>query len=95
MTYIPTTADLATRWRPALAAVAAAVALSVSSQRLWPFLGALLVFAVWVGFLAGRSQVRMWRRTPGIRLCSGVRHSAAMTFSLLAQMPVSVLTTSV
>ena len=71
MTYIQTTADLATRWRPALAAVAAAVALSVSSQRLWPFLGALLVFAVWVGFLAGRSQVRMWRRTMDATLAAG------------------------
>ncbi len=41
------------------------------------------------------SQVCVYRRRPGMRLCSGVRHSAAMAFSLLAQIPVSVLTTSV
>lgn len=63
MTYIPAVADLATRWRLALAAVAVAVILSTSSLRLWPFLDALLVFDVWVGFLAGRRQVRTWRRT--------------------------------
>src|SRR5699024_4731744 len=31
---------------------------------------------------------------PGILLCSGTMHSAEMAFSLLTQMPVSVLTTS-
>jgi hypothetical protein len=71
VTYVPTTADLAARWRLALAAVAAATALSVTSQRLWPFLGALLVFDVWVGFLAGRRQVRTWRRTIESTLASG------------------------
>ena len=71
MTYVPATADLAARWRLALPAVAVAVALSVSSLRLWPFLGALLVFDVWVGFLAGRSQVRMWRRTVDATLAAG------------------------
>src|SRR3954447_3955635 len=35
-------------------------------------------------------QVRAQRAMPGIRECSGVRHSAAMAFSLLAQMPVEV-----
>jgi hypothetical protein len=69
--YVPTTADLASRWRLALAAVAAAMALSVASQRLWPFLGALLVFDVWVGFLAGRRQVRTWQRTIDATLASG------------------------
>lgn len=71
MTYVPTTADLAARWRLALPAVAGAVALSISNVRLWPFLGALLVFDVWVGFLAGRSQVRMWRRTADATLAVG------------------------
>ena len=69
--YVPTTADLAARWRLALAAVAAAIAVSITNQRLWPFLGALLVFAVWVGFLAGRRQVRTWRRTIEATLASG------------------------
>jgi hypothetical protein len=68
--YVPTTPDLAARWRLALAAVAAAMAVSVTSQRLWPFLGALLVFAVWVGFIAGRGQVRTWRRTIDATLAS-------------------------
>jgi hypothetical protein len=71
VTYVSTTADLATRWRLALAAVAATVALSAASMRLWPFLGALLVFDVWVGFVAGRSQVRMWRRTIDATLAAG------------------------
>jgi hypothetical protein len=72
VTYVPTTADLAARWRLALAAVAAALALSASGVRLWPFLGALLVFDVWVGFLAGQSQARMWRRTVDATLAAGV-----------------------
>jgi hypothetical protein len=63
MTHVATTADLAARWRLALPAVAVALGLSVGSLRLWPFLGALLVFDLWVGFVAGRRQVRMWRRT--------------------------------
>ncbi len=63
MTHVATTADLAARWRLALPAVAVALGLSVGSLRLWPFLGALLVFDLWVGFVAGRRQVRTWRRT--------------------------------
>ena len=63
MTYVATTADLAARWRLALLAVAVALGLSIESVRLWPFLGALLVFDLWVGFAAGRHQVRTWRRT--------------------------------
>ena len=63
MTHVATTADLAARWRLALPAVAVALGLSVESLRLWPFLGALLVFDLWVGFVAGRRQVRTWRRT--------------------------------
>ncbi len=63
MTYVATTADLAARWRLALAAVAVALGLCVHNLRLWPFLGALLVFDLWVGFVAGRRQVRTWRRT--------------------------------
>ena len=63
MTYVATTADLAARWRLALLAAAVAFGLSIESLRLWPFLGALLVFDLWVGFVAGRRQVRMWRRT--------------------------------
>jgi hypothetical protein len=63
MTHVATTADLAARWRLALPAVAVALGLSIGSLRLWPFLGALLVFDLWVGFVAGRRQVRTWRRT--------------------------------
>ena len=63
MTHVAMTADLAARWRLALPAVAVALGLSVGSLRLWPFLGALLVFDLWVGFVAGRRQVRTWRRT--------------------------------
>jgi hypothetical protein len=62
VTYVATTADLAVRWRLALVAVAVAMGLCIHTVRLWPFLGALLVFDLWVGFVAGRRQVRAWRR---------------------------------
>ena len=62
MTHVPTAGDLAARWRIALPAVAAVFAVSIRSLRLWPFLGALLVFSLWAGAAAGRRQVRVWQR---------------------------------
>ena len=62
MTHVPTAADLAARWRLALPAVAIVFVASIHTLRLWPFLGALLVFSLWVGVAAGRRQVRGWQR---------------------------------
>jgi hypothetical protein len=71
MTYVPAASDLAARWRLALLAVAAAIAVSIPNERLWPFFGALLIFDVWIGFLAGRRQVHTWQRTIERTLASG------------------------
>jgi hypothetical protein len=54
--------DAAVRWRLVLAAVVAAFAIAAPGLRLWPFLGAALLFGFWAGFAGGRRQARAWRR---------------------------------
>jgi hypothetical protein len=63
VSYVRVVDDAAARWRLVLASVVIAFAVSAPGLRLWPFLGAVLLFGFWFGFAAGRCQVRVWRRT--------------------------------
>ena len=71
MTYVRVVEDAAVRWRLVLPAVAIAFAVSAPGLRLWPFLGAVLLFGFWFGFTAGRRQVRVWRRAVETTLAAG------------------------
>ena len=71
MTYVVTSRDLAIRWRLALPAAGGAVVLAAADLRLWPFLSALVLFGLGIGFTAGRSQARRWRRAAEATLASG------------------------
>jgi hypothetical protein len=71
VSYVRVVDDAAARWRLVLAAVAIAFAVSAPGFRLWPFLGAVLLFGFWFGFVAGRRQVRAWRRTIETTLAAG------------------------
>ena len=71
MSYVRVVDDAAVRWRLVLAAVAVAFAVAAPGLRLWPFLGAVLLFGFWFGFAAGRRQVRVWRRTIETTLAAG------------------------
>jgi hypothetical protein len=71
MTYVATAPDLAVRWRLLVPAACAAVLLAARQVRLWPFLGALVLFGLWIGFAAGRRQARRWRRAVDATLAAG------------------------
>jgi hypothetical protein len=71
VSYVRVADDVAARWRLVLAAVAIAFAVSAPGLRLWPFLGAVLLFGFWFGFAAGRRQVRGWRKTIETTLAGG------------------------
>lgn len=71
MTYVVTTRDLAARWRLALPAAGAALVLAVRDLRLWPFVGALVLFGLGIGFVAGAREARRWRRAVEATLASG------------------------
>jgi hypothetical protein len=71
VTYVRVVEDAAARWRLVLPAVAIAFAVAAPGLRLWPFLGAVLLFGFWFGFAAGRRQVRVWRRAVETTLAAG------------------------
>jgi hypothetical protein len=81
MTHVATTRDLAARWRLALPAAGAAVLLAARDLRLWPFLGALVLLALWTGFAAGRRQARGWRRAVEATLDAGTAQDAEIDVS--------------
>jgi hypothetical protein len=62
VTYVRVVDDAAARWRISLPGVVVAFAIAAPGLRLWPFLGAVMLLGFWVGFGAGRGQVRAWRR---------------------------------
>jgi hypothetical protein len=71
LTYVRVIDDGAARWRLVLPAVALATAVAAPGLRLWPFLGAVVLFGFWLGFAAGRHQARLWRRTIEATLAAG------------------------
>jgi len=71
VTYVRVVDDAAARWRISLAGVAAAFVVAAPGLRLWPFLGAFLLVGFWLGFGAGRRQVRAWRRAIDATLAGG------------------------
>jgi len=71
VSYVRIVDDAAVRWRLVLGSVAVAFAVAAPGLRLWPFLGAALLFGFWFGFAAGRRQVRVWRRTIEATLAAG------------------------
>jgi hypothetical protein len=71
VTYARVADDAAARWRVTLAGVVVSFAVAAPGLRLWPFLGAALLFGFWVGFGGGRHQVRTWRRVIETTLAVG------------------------
>ncbi|HEX2377470.1 MAG TPA: hypothetical protein VHI30_07925 [Gaiellales bacterium] len=71
MSYVRVADDAAARWRITLAGVVVAFAVAAPGLRLWPFLGAALLFGFWVGFGGGRHQARTWRRVIEATLAAG------------------------
>ena len=71
MTYVRVADDAAARWRILLAGAGVSFAVAAPGLRLWPFLGAALLFGFWVGFAGGRHQARTWRRVIDATLAAG------------------------
>lgn len=95
MTYVRVAEDAAARWRLVLPALAGALVVAAPGLRLWPFLGAVVIFGFWTGFAAGGYQGRTWRHSIERTLGSGAAADVDIESARASRLPRGAATVAV